>query len=130
MLTPHAGELGRLLGRESAEIDAHRLACAREAAQRSGAVVVLKGDDSIVADPEGLVAVSLGASPALATAGTGDVLSGVIGALLAKGLGPFEAAAAGVLAHARAGQAAAERRGADHTIAGDVIDALAEAMRA
>jgi len=130
VLTPHAGELGRLLGRESAEIDAHRLACAREAAQRSGAVVVLKGDDSIVADPGGLVAVSPGASAALATAGTGDVLSGVIGALLAKGLGPFEAAAAGVLAHARAGQAAAERRGADHTIAGDVIDALAEAMRA
>ena len=130
VLTPHAGELGRLLGRESAEIDAHRLACAREAAQRSGAVVVLKGDDSIVAAPEGPVAVSPGASPALATAGTGDVLSGVIGALLAKGLGPFEAAAAAVLAHARAGQAAAERHGADHTIAGDVIDALAAAMRA
>ena len=130
VLTPHAGELGRLLGRDSAEIDARRLACAREAAQRSGAVVVLKGDDSIVADPHGLVAVSPGASPALATAGTGDVLSGVIGALLAKGLGPFEAAAAGVLAHARAGQVAAGRHGADHTVAGDVIDSLAEAMRA
>ena len=91
---------------------------------------MLKGDDSIVADPHGLVAVSPGASPALATAGTGDVLSGVIGALLAKGLGPFEAAAAGVLAHARAGQVAAGRHGADHTVAGDVIDSLAEAMRA
>jgi NAD(P)H-hydrate epimerase len=129
VLTPHAGELGRLLERESAEIDAHRLAAAREAAERSGAVVVLKGDDSLVAAPGGPVAVSPGATPALATAGTGDVLSGVIGALLAKGLGPFEAAAAGVLAHARAGLVAAARHGADHTIAGDVIDALAEGMR-
>ena len=130
VLTPHAGELGRLLGRESSEVDAQRLRCAREAAERSGAVVVLKGDDSIIAAPGGPVAVSRGASPALASAGTGDVLSGVIGALLAKGLGPFEAAAAGVLAHARAGVVAAERHGADHTIAGDVIDALPQAMRA
>ena len=129
VLTPHAGELGHLLGRDSSEVDAHRLESAREAAQRSGAVVVLKGDDSIVAAPEGPIALSRGASPALATAGTGDVLSGVIGALLAKGLGPFEAAGAGVLVHARAGQAAAERQGADHTIAGDVIDALPHAMR-
>lgn len=124
VLTPHAGELGRLLGTESADVEAHRLACARAAAERAGAVVVLKGDDTIVAQPGGPVAVSRGATPALATAGTGDVLSGVIGAFLAKGLGPFEAAAAGVLAHARAGRRAAERRGADHTIAGDVIDAL------
>ena len=130
VLTPHAGELGRMLGRDSSEVDAHRLGCAREAAERSGAVVVLKGDDSIVAAPGGPIAVSRGASPALATAGTGDVLSGVIGALLAKGLGPFEAAAVGVLAHARAGQAAAERHGENHTIARDVIDALPQAMRA
>lgn len=124
VLTPHAGELGRLLGTDSKDVEAHRLACARAAAERAGAVVVLKGDDTIVAQPGGPLAVSRGAAPALATAGTGDVLSGVIGAFLAKGLGPFEAAAAGVLAHARAGRRAAERRGADHTIAGDVIDAL------
>ena len=129
VLTPHAGELGRLLERPSAEIDAHRLAAAREAARSSGAVVVLKGDDSLVAAPGGPVAVSPGATPALATAGTGDVLAGVIAAFLAKGLGAFEAAAAGVLAHARAGLVAARRHGADHTIAGDVIDALAEGMR-
>jgi NAD(P)H-hydrate epimerase len=128
VLTPHAGELGRLLERDSAEIDAHRLAAAREAAERSGAVVLLKGDDTIVAGPGGLVAINLGATPALATAGTGDVLSGLIGALLAKRMAPFEAAALGALAHARAGLAAAARHGADHVVAGDVIDALPDGL--
>ncbi len=124
VLTPHAGELGRLLGVDSEEVERHRLRHVREAAERSGAVVLLKGDDTLVAAPGGPVAVSSGGTPALATAGTGDVLSGLIGALLAKGLGPFEAAALGTLAHARAGRAAASRHGADHVIAGDVIEAL------
>jgi ADP-dependent NAD(P)H-hydrate dehydratase / NAD(P)H-hydrate epimerase len=128
VLTPHAGELARLLDTDSDDVSAHRLACARAAAEQSGCVVVLKGDDSIVAAPGGPVAISPGATPALATAGTGDVLSGVIGAFLAKGLGALDAAAAGVLAHARAGQVAARRHGADHVIAGDVIDAIPEAM--
>ena len=108
MITPHAGELGRLLGTPSAEVDAHRLACAREAAARSEAIVVLKGDDSIVAAPDGRAAVSRGGAPALATAGTGDVLSGVIGAYLSKRMDPFAAACAGVFVHARAGRLAAE----------------------
>ena len=124
VLTPHEGELGRLLGLDSVEIAAHRLRYAHEAARRSGCVVLLKGDDTIVAAPEGEVAISSGATPALATAGTGDVLSGLIGALLAKGLGAFEAAALGTLAHARAGRAAADEIGADHVMAGDVIDSL------
>jgi NAD(P)H-hydrate epimerase len=128
VLTPHAGELGRLLGRDSEEIGAHRLDAAREAARLSGAVVLLKGDDTIVAAPDGPVAVNPGATAALATAGTGDVLSGLIAALLAKGLDPFAAAALGALAHARAGRAAAARHGADHTIAGDVIDALPDGL--
>ena len=124
ILTPHEAELGRLLGRDTDSVAAHRLAAAREAAQRSGAVVLLKGDDTIVASPGGLVAISPGATPALATAGTGDVLSGLIGTLMAKGMDAFEAAALGTLAHVRAGFAAAESHGADHVIAGDVIDAL------
>jgi hydroxyethylthiazole kinase-like uncharacterized protein yjeF len=129
VLTPHAGELGRLLERESGDVDAHRLEGAREAAERSGCVVLLKGDDTIVAAPGGPVVVSPGATPALATAGTGDVLSGVVGALLSKGLDPMEAAAAGVLAHARAGMAAADRiGGADHVVAGDVIDSIPAGM--
>ena len=128
VLTPHEGELGRLLERESAEVQAARLDSAREAAERSGCIVVLKGDDTIVAAPEGHVAVSPGATPALATAGTGDVLSGLIGALLAKRMDAFEAAAAGVLAHARAGRVAAERIGVNHVIAGDVIEAIPAGM--
>ena len=125
VLTPHEAELGRLLGEEPEEIAAHRVRYAREAAEQSGAVVVLKGDDTIVARPGGPLAISPGGSPALATAGTGDVLSGLIGALLAKRMDAFEAAALGVLAHARAAEAAAvERLGPDHVMAGDVIEAL------
>jgi NAD(P)H-hydrate epimerase len=124
VLTPHDAELGRLLDRPSEEIGRRRLACAREAAERSGAVVLLKGDDTIVARPGGEVAVNPAGSPALATAGTGDVLSGLIGALLAKGLDGFEAACLGALAHVLAARAAAARVGADHVMAGDVIDAL------
>lgn len=129
VLTPHAGELGRLLGRPSAEVGAHRLECAREAAAASGAIVVLKGDDTLVADSEGRVAVSTGGSPALATAGTGDVLSGAIAALIARGMDPFAGACAGVFAHARAGHVAGERWGVESVIATDVIEALPEGLR-
>jgi ADP-dependent NAD(P)H-hydrate dehydratase / NAD(P)H-hydrate epimerase len=124
VLTPHEGELARLLEVDSDEVKAHRLAHVREAAERSAAVVLLKGDDTIVAVPGGPEAISPGGTPALATAGTGDVLSGLIGALLAKGLGALEAAALGALAHVRAGRAAADRYGVDHVMAGDVIDGL------
>jgi NAD(P)H-hydrate epimerase len=124
ILTPHEGELGRLLGAGSDEIRARRLHHARDAARRSGAIVVLKGDDTLVAEPGGRVAVNPGATPALATAGTGDVLSGVLAAMLAKGMEPFAAACAGVHLHARAGRLAAERIGAEGVIASDVIAAL------
>jgi NAD(P)H-hydrate epimerase len=128
VLTPHEAELGRLLEVSTEEVAAHRLAHVREAAELSGAVVLLKGDDTIVARPAGPVAISPGGTPALATAGTGDVLSGLIGALLAKGLDGFEAAALGTLAHVLAARAAAERLGPDHVMAGDVIEALPQGL--
>jgi len=128
VLTPHAGELGRLLEVGSEEVERSRLARVREAAARAGAVVVLKGDDTLVADPEGRVAVSRGGSSALATAGTGDVLSGVIGAFLAKGLDAFTAASAGVLVHAHAGRLVAGATGPEGVIASDVIAALPHAL--
>jgi hydroxyethylthiazole kinase-like uncharacterized protein yjeF len=125
VLTPHAGELGRLLELDSSEIERERLRHVRAAAVQSGAVVVLKGDDTIVAEPDGVVAVSPGGSPALATAGTGDVLTGVIAALLAQGLEAFAAAAAGVWLHTQAGRRAASCLGApEGVIASDVIAAL------
>lgn len=128
LLTPHSGEMGRLLGLESAEVDAHRLDSARRLARESGAVVVLKGDDTIVTDGE-RVAINALPAPALATAGTGDVLAGVCGALLARGLDPFAAAAAAVIAHARAGrQATAAVGSAEAVIASDVVDALPVAL--
>ncbi len=128
VLTPHAGELGRLLEIDSREVEAERLRHVRDAAARAGSIVVLKGDDTLVADPGGRVAVSRGGSPALATAGTGDVLTGVIAALLAQRLEPFAAAAVGVLLHARAGRLAARAAGAaEAVVAGDVIEALGRA---
>jgi len=130
VLTPHSGELGRLLGLSSEEVERARLACAREAAARSKAFVVLKGDDTLVMAPSGRVAVSRGAAPGLATAGTGDVLAGVIGAMLAKGMPVAQGACAGVYVHVRAGQIAAAPHGPDGVIASDVISALPAALSA
>ena len=125
VLTPHAGELARLLDTDSGQIERGRLYHARAAAELSGAVVVLKGDDTLIVEPAGRVAISRGDSPALATAGTGDVLTGAIAALLAQGLDPFTAAAAGVHLHARAGRRAARAHGGlEGVIASDVIAAL------
>jgi NAD(P)H-hydrate epimerase len=129
VLTPHAGELARLLGTEAASVDSARLRSAREAAAACGGVVVLKGDDTLVAAPDGRVAVSRGATPALATAGTGDVLSGVLAALLAKGLEPFKAACAAVRLHALAGVHAAVLHGGEGVIASDVVESLAAVRR-
>jgi ADP-dependent NAD(P)H-hydrate dehydratase / NAD(P)H-hydrate epimerase len=86
--------------------------------------VLLKGDDTLIAEPSGRVAVSPGATAALATAGTGDVLSGVIATMLARGMEPFAAACAGARLHARAGMRAAGEKGVDGVIASDVIAAL------
>ena len=131
VLTPHAGELGRLLQLDSAAIERERLRHVRDAAAQSQAVVVLKGDDTLVADPSGRVAVSPGGAHGLATAGTGDVLTGVIGAVLAQGLDAFSAAAAAVWLHVQAGREAARRvGGAEGVIATDVIAALPAARRA
>jgi NAD(P)H-hydrate epimerase len=121
VLTPHEGELARLLGRESKEIAAHRVSSVREAADRFGCVVLLKGPDTLVAAPgRGLLVVSLGL-PSLATAGTGDVLTGIVAAFLAKGMEPQLAAAAAAAAQQRASVEATQRAG---LVASDLIEAL------
>jgi NAD(P)H-hydrate epimerase len=121
VLTPHAGELARLLDTDAAWVGAHRLEAARVAAARFGAVVLLKGADTIVAPPTGGVIVCDLGPPALATAGTGDVLTGIVASFLAKGLEPQLAAAAAAVAHARAAQRAPHRAG---LLAGDLLAAL------
>jgi NAD(P)H-hydrate epimerase len=125
VLTPHEGELGRLLGRGSKEIAAHRLASVQEAAARFDAVVVLKGEDSLVAAPgRGVLVCALGL-PSLSTAGTGDVLTGVTAAFLAKGLEPQRAAAAACAAQQLASREAEQRYG---LVASDVVEALPRAL--
>ncbi|MGK2877252.1 MAG: NAD(P)H-hydrate dehydratase [Solirubrobacterales bacterium] len=124
LITPHTGELARLLGVPGDDVEGARLEHAQEAAERSAAVVILKGSDTVVAAPGQSPLVNTLKAPGLATAGTGDVLSGIAGAYLAKGLGAREAACAAVYAHALAGREASERRGADHMIASDVISFL------
>jgi NAD(P)H-hydrate epimerase len=125
VLTPHEGELARLLGRESSEIAAHRLASVQEAADRFDCVVVLKGEDSLVAAPGHGVLVSALGPPSLATAGTGDVLTGITAAFLVKGMEPQTAAAAACAAQQLAAREAPQRYG---LVASDVIEALPRAL--
>jgi hydroxyethylthiazole kinase-like uncharacterized protein yjeF len=120
VLTPHSGELARLIGKEAKWIDAHRLEALRRAVERFACVVLLKGADTLVGAPEEGVWVVGGNIPALATAGTGDVLTGIVGAFLAKGMNAREAAAAAAIAH----RVAAASRTPRGLIASDVIDAL------
>jgi NAD(P)H-hydrate epimerase len=127
VLTPHPGEMGRLLGISTADVQADRLGHARRLAVATRAIVVLKGARTIIAAPDGSASVSPVACPALATAGSGDVLSGVVGALLARGLGPRAAAEVGVYVHGIAGEELAARLG-DGVTAGDLPLAIAGVM--
>lgn len=125
VLTPHAGELAWLLGTDSEWVGEHRLDAAQRGAERFGAVVVLKGSDTIVAAPgSGTIVSDLG-PPALATAGTGDVLTGITAAFLAKGLEPRVAAAAAAVAHGRAAELVPHRAG---LVASDLLEAIPRAL--
>jgi hydroxyethylthiazole kinase-like uncharacterized protein yjeF len=127
VLTPHPGEMGRLIGASIADVQADRLGHARRLAAASRAVVVLKGARTVVASPDGVAALSPIDCPALATAGSGDVLGGVIGALLGRGLDAFTAAAVGVFLHGTAGLELEARLG-DGVVAGDLPGAVAAVM--
>ncbi len=127
VLTPHVGELAALLGVPVAELASASLAAARRAAAATGQVVLLKGSSTVIAAPSGEARAVVQGPPQLASAGTGDVLSGVIGALLAKGLEPFEAAYAGAWIHAEAGRLGAftDPQG---ILAGDLVELLPEVI--
>jgi NAD(P)H-hydrate epimerase len=122
VLTPHSGELGRLLNRE--DVDEHRLDAVQAAADRFGCVVLLKGADTLVAAPGQGVLVSDSGTPALATAGTGDVLTGIVAAFLAKGMDARLAAAAAAFAHGRAAEWESERG----LVASDLIETLRDVL--
>jgi ADP-dependent NAD(P)H-hydrate dehydratase / NAD(P)H-hydrate epimerase len=126
VLTPHEGELARLLGLDSREVAEHRVAAVRAAAERFRCVVLLKGPDTLVAEHgRGLLVSALGL-PSLATAGTGDVLTGILAAFLAKGMEPRLAAAAAAAAQQRAAVEAPQRAG---LVASDLIEALPRVLR-
>ncbi|QIN82292.1 NAD(P)H-hydrate dehydratase [Rubrobacter tropicus] len=129
VITPHAGELGRLLGSGAKEVSARRLHSSRQAAHDYGCCVLLKGSDTIVVEG-GKTSVNSTGSVALATAGTGDVLSGVIGALLSRGMQPYEAARAGAWIHGRAAELWLRETGwpAESMVATDLFDHVPRAM--
>jgi NAD(P)H-hydrate epimerase len=128
VLTPHPGELARLLRTTTAAIQANRLTVAQETASTWRAVVVLKGAHTVIAEPEGTLYINLTGNPGMATAGSGDVLSGMIGALLGQGYAPSLAAQIAVHAHGLAGDLAAAAAGERSVIAGDLVETLCHAF--
>lgn len=129
IVTPHPGEMARLLNTTSDAVQADRFAAARRLVDETGAVTVLKGAGTIVADSARPLSVNLTGNPGMATGGTGDVLSGLITGLLAQGLKPADAARLGVYVHGRAGDLAAWHGSPISLIAGDIIEALPRAFR-
>jgi len=129
ILTPHAGELSRLIGLDSKEIEAERVSVAREVARKFGIVLVLKGAPTVVADPEGSVYVNSTGNPGMATAGAGDVLSGIIAGLWAQGLAALDAALCGVYLHGLAGDLAKDVYGEYSLFATDIQEYFPHAVR-
>ncbi|MBV8195709.1 MAG: NAD(P)H-hydrate dehydratase [Candidatus Dormibacteraeota bacterium] len=128
VLTPHPAEMARLVQSETAAVQSHRLEVAQRYARERGVTVVLKGAETIIAAPDGRQHVDTHRVVALASGGTGDVLAGVLGSMLAQGLEPFDAAVAAVTIHAEAGLLVQERRGRAGGLASDVLDSLPEAQ--
>ncbi|MBI1846311.1 MAG: NAD(P)H-hydrate dehydratase [Candidatus Rokubacteria bacterium] len=129
-LTPHPGELARMLGVSVADVEHDRIAAARDFATGHRVHLVLKGAASVVASPDGRVLINPTGNPGMASGGTGDVLTGILGAFLARGLDPGAALASAVYVHGLAGDRAAARVGEESLIARDVIEALPEAFAA
>ncbi len=130
VLTPHPGEAGMLLGLTPKALNAARPTQARALAQQTGAIVVLKGAGTVVAAPDGRIAVNSTGGPVLGTGGTGDVLAGLIGAFLAQRVPAFEAAVLAAFVHGAAGDRVATKRGSRGALAREIADAIPEVLRA
>ncbi|MHB1001235.1 MAG: NAD(P)H-hydrate dehydratase [Armatimonadota bacterium] len=128
ILTPHPGEMARLLGTTTADIQSNRLEAVKQAVSRFKCVVVLKGAGTLVAGPDGKIFHNITGNPGMATGGTGDVLAGTIGGLLSQGLSPVDAAVCGVYLHGSAGDIAACKVGIAGMLAGDLLCNLPEAL--
>ncbi len=128
VITPHPKELARLLDVSTSDIQKDRIASATKAAAEFGCIVVLKGAHTVIADPDANVFINPTGNPGMSTAGCGDVLSGIIGGLLAQGVEPFDAAVAGVYLHGRAGDVAAHALGEASVTAGNILDCIADAI--
>jgi len=126
VITPHPGEMARLMGTTISEIQADRLGAARSFAKAHRCTVVLKGAGTVVADPDGEAAICPTGNPGMSTAGSGDVLGGLLTALLAQGLGPAAAARAAVYVHGLAGDLQAARRGQAGLVASDLLEGITE----
>jgi NAD(P)H-hydrate epimerase len=123
VLTPHPGEMARLMGCSVADIECDRMGAVQRCAERYGGTAVLKGATTLVASG-GELAINLTGNPGMATGGSGDVLAGLTGALLAQGVPPFEAAARACWLHGRAGDIAAKEYGEAGLAAGDIVECL------
>ncbi|MGH7355506.1 MAG: NAD(P)H-hydrate dehydratase [Candidatus Rokuibacteriota bacterium] len=128
VLTPHPGEMARMLGVKTEDVQRDRIGVARQFATTYGVHLVLKGATSVVASPDGRIRLNPTGNPGMASGGTGDVLTGILGAFLARGLTPGNALMAAVWLHGMAGDIAAEYTGQEALVASDVIDALPEAF--
>jgi NAD(P)H-hydrate epimerase len=128
ILTPHPKEMGSLLGRETASVQKDRFAAASDFAQKWGVYVVLKGAHTLIAAPDGRIRINSTGNPGMATAGTGDLLTGMMGAFLAQGIPPLEAASGAVYLHGLAGDMAKQARGEVGLIASDLLENIPAVM--
>ncbi|HEX7192057.1 MAG TPA: NAD(P)H-hydrate dehydratase, partial [Thermoanaerobaculia bacterium] len=129
VITPHPGELARLIGGDAKSINADRLESAREAARRTNCIVVLKGHQTLIANPEGHVNVNPTGNPGMATGGMGDVLGGILAALLARGIDAFDAACAAVYLHGFAADMLRDEMGDTGLAANDLAEKLPFAIQ-
>lgn len=124
IITPHPGEMARLMNTTTSEIQGNRIEIAKKAASELKSIVILKGARSLIAHPDGRLAVNLTGNPGMATGGSGDVLTGILAGLLAQGLSPYDAAVAGVYLHGLAGDFAAKKHSQRGLVAGDILSEL------
>jgi hydroxyethylthiazole kinase-like uncharacterized protein yjeF len=130
VMTPHPGEMARLLGQSTAAINADRISAARRLCEAAGAYCLLKGNRTVIASPGGVVYVNSSGNPGMATAGMGDALSGILGSLLGQGMAPLQAMALGVFLHGAAADRIARRAGMAGYLAGDVIGEIPATLAA